>query len=76
MRSSVNPVPPALVEPVDMKGIDRGLDLLVRHVAGPKLGDDQGDFILLTRPPTRVLVAVDPDKRFATKESRGKNARS
>ena len=54
------PVPPALIDPVDMKSIDRDLDLLVRHVAGPKLGDDHGDFVLLTRPPTRVLVAVDP----------------
>ena len=62
------PVPPALIDPVDMKSIDRDLDLLVRHVAGPKLGNDHGDFVLLTRPPTRILVAVDPEKRFATKQ--------
>jgi hypothetical protein len=51
-----------------MKSIDRDLDLLVRHVAGPKLGNDHGDFVLLTRPATGILVAVDPEKKFATKQ--------
>src|SRR5260370_33299013 len=63
------PVPSTLIEFVDMKTIDRDLDLLVRHEAGPRLGDDHGDVGLLARPPTRVLVAVDPEKRFATKPS-------
>ena len=61
------PVPPTIVELVDMKTIDRDLDLLVRHEAGPRLGDDFGDVILLARAPTRVLVAVDPEKRFASR---------
>jgi hypothetical protein len=61
------PVPPTLIELVNMKTIDRDLDLLVRHEAGPRLGDDYGEIVLLARPPTRVLVAVDPEKRFATK---------
>src|SRR5260370_32114406 len=63
------PVPSTLIEFVDMKTIDRVLDLLVRHEAGLRLGDDHGDVVLLARPPTRVLVAVDPEKRFATKPS-------
>jgi hypothetical protein len=61
------PVPSTLIERVDMKTIDRDLDLLVRHEAGPRLGADHGDLVLLARPPTRVLVAVDPEKRFATR---------
>ncbi len=61
------PVPPTIIELVDMKTIDRDLDLLVRHEAGPRLGDDYGDMILLARAPTRVLVAVDPEKRFANR---------
>jgi hypothetical protein len=62
------PVPSTLIEPVDMKTIDRDLDLLVRHEAGPRLGDNLGDdAVLLVRPPTRILVAVDPEKRYADK---------
>jgi hypothetical protein len=50
-----------------MKTIDRDLDLLVRHQVGPRLGEEHGDIVVLARPPTRVLVAVDPEKRFATR---------
>lgn len=61
------PVPPSLIEPVNMKTITRDLDLLVRHEAGPRLGAEHGDVVLLTRTPTRVLVAVDPENKFATR---------
>ena len=61
------PVPSTLIETVDMKTIDRDLDLLVRHEAGPRLGLDDGDVVVLARPPTRVLVAVDPEKRYSTR---------
>jgi hypothetical protein len=60
------PVPPTLIEPVLMDTIDRDLDLLVRHVIGPRLGQVHGDVVVLARPPTRILIAVDPEKRFAT----------
>jgi hypothetical protein len=60
------PVPSALIETVNMRTIDRDLDLLVRHEAGPRLGDDlTADAVLLTRPPSRILVAVDPEKKYA-----------
>jgi hypothetical protein len=60
------PIPSTLIEAIDMKTIDRDLDLLVRHEAGPKLGDSlTSDVVLLTRPPTRILVAVDPEKKYA-----------
>ena len=50
-----------------MKTIDRDLDLLVRHEAAPRLGADHGDVVLLARPPTRILIAVDPEKKYATR---------
>lgn len=60
------PVTSTLIELVDMKTIDRDLDLFVRHEAGPRLGDNLAeDAVLLARPPTRILVAVDPEKRYA-----------
>jgi hypothetical protein len=60
------PVPSTLIELVDMKTIDRDLDLFVRHEAGPRLGDNLADdAVLLARPPTRILVAVDPEKSYA-----------
>jgi hypothetical protein len=61
------PVPPTLIETVDMKTVDRDLDLLVRHEAGPRLGGDDDDIVFLARPPTRVLVAVDPEKKYSTR---------
>ena len=60
------PVPGTLIEPVLMDTIDRDLDLLVRHVIGLRLGAELGDAVRLARSPTRVLVAVDPENRFAT----------
>lgn len=61
------PVPTDLVEFALMGTIDRDLDLLVRHVIGLRLGDSYGDAVWLTRPPTQIIIAVDAEKRFATK---------
>lgn len=60
------PVPPTLIEPVNMDSVDVSLDLLVRYVLAPRFGQATPDVALLTRPPTKVLVAVDPEKRFET----------
>jgi hypothetical protein len=60
-------VPATLVELVDMKTITRDLDLLVRHEAGPRLGNDIGDVVSLARPLTRVLVAVDAERDYSTR---------
>lgn len=62
------PVPQSLIEIVDMKGIDRYLDLLVRREVAPRLGESQGNFVWLARPPTRMFIAVDPERRYATKQ--------
>jgi hypothetical protein len=63
-------VPSTLIELVNMKTVDQKLDLFVRHVAGPRLGDNlTGDAVLLTRPPSRILVAVDPERKYADRAS-------
>ena len=63
------PVPSTLIEPVNMDTITRDLDLLVRHEAGLRLGEEIGDDVVrLVRPPTRILVAVDPEGRYAGKD--------
>jgi hypothetical protein len=64
------PVPRSLIEIVDMKGVDRDLTLLVRREIVPWLGEDHGTFVFLRRPPTRVLVAVDPEKKYNTSTKR------
>ena len=72
-------VPPTLVEFVHMDTVDRDLDLLVRHSLSPRFGRDMGDAVFLTRPPTRILIAVDPEKKYRTRalqrEERDKLAR-
>jgi hypothetical protein len=60
------PVPNRLVEPVFMDTVNRDLDLLVRHTLAPRFGRSYGDFVILERPPTRILVAVDPEKDYST----------
>jgi hypothetical protein len=49
------PVPATLIETVDMKTIDRDLDLLVRHEAGPRLGADHGASSFWPGPPPACL---------------------
>jgi hypothetical protein len=59
------PVPSALIDLVNMDTITRDLDLLVRRETGLKLGDELGnDAVILARPPTRILVAVDREGKY------------
>lgn len=62
------PVPDRLVELVFMDTVNRDLDLLVRHTLAPRFGRSYGDFVILERPPTRIMVAVDPEKDYSTPE--------
>jgi hypothetical protein len=64
------PVPSALIELVNMKATGQKLDLFARHAAGPRLGDNlTGDAVPLTRAPSRILAAVDPEKKYADRAS-------
>jgi hypothetical protein len=61
-------VPTALIECVPLNTVDQSLDLFVRHSLTPRLGETRGDNLrLLDRPPTKVLVAVDPERTYATR---------
>ena len=61
---------PSRIQLVDMGGIDTKLDLLAAYAATPQLGESLESSILLTRPLTRFLVAVDPEKAYATGQQR------
>jgi hypothetical protein len=64
------PVPDSLVEIVGMRGIDRRLDLFVQREIAPRLGESHGNFVFLLRPPTRMLLAVDPEGKYKTEHQR------
>ena len=64
------PVPDSLVEIVGMRGIDRRLDLFVQREIAPRLGESHGNFVFLLRPPTRMLLAVDPEGKYKTEPQR------
>ena len=55
---------------VDARGTERDLGLLATYAALPRLGAADDDSVVLTRPPTRFLVAIDPEGRYATDEDR------
>lgn len=53
-------------------GVDKKkhLELVALYVGRPLLGDDYGIFTMVDRPVTRLMVAVDPEKEWATEEDR------
>jgi hypothetical protein len=63
------PVPPTFIDLVNMDTVTRDLDLLVRRETGLRLGDELGDdAVILSRPPTRILVAVDREGKYKGKD--------
>lgn len=60
------PVLPTAVELVFMGGIDQKFDLLVHHAVALRFDRDVGDVALLGRPPTSLLIAVDPEHAYET----------
>lgn len=57
-----------IVRSVVMRGTKTGLTKLVALAAGPLIDRPEGENWLLLKPPTRVVVAVDPDDPFDTDE--------
>lgn len=51
-------------------GIDRDFGLLAKYVVTPEIGEAISKGYLLTRPPTRYLVVVDPERSFVTPKMR------
>ncbi len=58
------------IQIVDARGTERDLGLLAAYAVLPRLGAADVDSVVLTRPPTRFLVAIDPEGRYATDEDR------
>jgi hypothetical protein len=52
------------------EGLDESIRLLARYAARPLIGDVFDKWVLLARPPTRVLVLADPEKDYADEGKR------
>jgi hypothetical protein len=57
-------------------GIDRDFGLLAKYAVTPEIGEAISKGYLLTRPPTRYLVVVDPERSFVTPETREERRRA
>jgi hypothetical protein len=56
---------------VDREGVTRDIDALVRFAATPRVeAGNRADYVTLTRPTTRILVAMDPHGRLESEEGR------
>ncbi len=58
------------IQLIEAGGVHRNLDLLAEYVAAPHVGEPLGNGVRLVRPPTRFVVAFDPEHRFTTPEDR------
>ena len=60
-------------------GVGKDLQLLARHVSRPYLGEDYGEFAVLDRPLTRLLILVDAEGKhghcYITHQDREKERR-
>lgn len=57
------------IEVVDAEGVTRALDPLIAYAATPRLLRDEGRGVLM-RPPVRVLIAMDPEGPYVTRQQR------
>ncbi len=54
------------------KGVDKDFELLARYITPFQFGDALENAVLLTRPPTHFLVAVDEESNFRNSGARKK----
>lgn len=54
---------------LDAEGVDADVKAVAAVVA-PQRGPDEGEYVLLSRPPTSILVVADPEGPFASPEQR------
>lgn len=57
---------PDLVRILCMRGADKDLSLVAAVSVAPLLGERRGDSYDMIRPPTRLMIAVDPDDKWNT----------
>ena len=57
-----------LIQTVVMRGVGRDLTKLAAFASAPLIDRQQADAWLVVKPPTRLMVVVDPDPPFDTSE--------
>lgn len=70
METLGHPVRPDRIRIENREGIDEPIHLLARYAARPTLGNGFDKWVFLVRPPTRVLVLVDPEKDYSDEGKR------
>ena len=66
---------PDTLQVVCMRSADRQLPLLAAATAAPILGERRGDAFDMIRPPTRLVIAIDPDDLWDTDRKIAKQKR-
>jgi hypothetical protein len=67
---------PDLVRILCMRGADKDLSLVAAVSVAPLLGGRRGDSYDMIRPPTRLMIAVDPDDNWNTDTKVAKQRRN
>jgi len=62
------PNAPELMRILTLRGVGERIVKVGALAAAPLVGELQGDYYDLIKPPTRLMVAVDPDKPYDTPE--------
>ncbi len=57
-----------LIRPIVLRGVSQRLTKLAAFACAPFIERVQGDYWLLRRPPTRLMVLVDPEGSYHTPE--------
>lgn len=65
----------SFIELVHSGGVDVGLETLVAFASSPDLGEVTGEYVLLRRPPTRFLRAIDEEGSMGTSAKRDRQRR-
>jgi len=65
----------SFIDLVQSGGVDVGVESLVAFASSPDLGQVVGDHVLLRRPPTRFLRAIDEEGTMATSTKRDQQRR-
>ena len=70
------PIQSGFIELFNGGGVDQHYALLASYISAPKLGEPVENGMILKRPPTRFLIAFDPEGAFADPGKRDKRRRS
>jgi len=63
------PNAPELMRILTLRGVGERIVKVGALAAAPLVGELQGDYYELIKPPTRLIVAVDPDKPYDTPQA-------